>query len=140
MSAPRFGSHAPADVSQCVPLPLPVVLTHRSAFFMLKVPVRTSVPWPETVAWADGGLETVAVPSMKTVPWMVSLFVPFHASSPPRDLQEYDTPEGVRSIGAAPAGVALLFRSLSGTPEAVSKPLGKTDAGSDPDVHRERGP
>src|SRR4051812_41372334 len=140
ISAPTFGSHAPAEVSQCVPLPLPVVFTHRSAFFIMNVPVRTMLPWPETVACADGGLVTVALPSMKTVPRTVSLFAELsHESSPARDLHEYDT-FGVTSIAAVPAGVALLLRSSSGTPETVSNLFGKADAGTEPVVHGARGP
>jgi hypothetical protein len=81
----------------------------------------------------------VALPSMKTVPRTVSLFVPFHVSSPARDVHEYETPDGVRSIGAVPAGVALLFRSES-APDAVSKPLGNTEVGSEPVVQPENGP
>src|SRR5262245_16627349 len=138
-SAPTFGSQAPAAVSQCVPLPLPVVFTHISAFFIMNVPVKMSVPWPRSVAWADGALVTVALPSRKTVPRTVSFFVlSFHESSPARVLHEYER-AGVRLIAAVPTGVALLFRSMSG-PDAVSSPLGKTEAGSEPVVQGARGP
>src|SRR5438034_680233 len=78
-------------------------------------------------------------PPWKTVPRTVSFFVPlFHESSPALDLHEYETP-GVRLIAAVPAGVALLFRSRS-APDAVSRPLGKTEAGSEPVVQGARGP
>src|SRR5436190_1151473 len=105
----------------------------------MNVPVRTSEPWPESVAWADGGLVIVALPSMQTVPRTVSLLVPSHLSPPALDLHEYGTPAGVGLIGALPAGVALLFRSRS-APEAVSNPRGKTVAGSEPVVQGDRGP
>src|SRR5262245_57120035 len=137
--APTFGSQSPAPVAQCVPLPFPVVFTHISEFFIMNVPVRMSVPWPRFVAWADALLVIVALPSRKTVPRTVSFFVLlFHESSPARDLHEYVT-FGVRSIAALPVGVALLFRSRSG-PDAVSKPLGKTAAGSEPFVQGASGP
>src|SRR4051794_31902289 len=118
MSAPTFGSHAPADVSQWVLLPLVLgsIFTHKSALFIMNVPVRKSAPWPVTVAWAAGALEIVALPSMKTVPCTLSFFVAlFQKSSPALVLHEYEV-DGVRSIGALPAGVALLLRSRSGTP------------------------
>src|SRR5262245_9685376 len=105
----------------------------------MKVPVKMSVPWPTFFAWSDALLVIVALPSMNTVPRTVSLSVPFHVSSPALDLHEYATPDGVRLIAAVPAGVALLFRSRS-APDAVSKPLGKTEAGSEPVVQGERGP
>src|SRR3954469_6165833 len=76
---------------------------------------------------------------MKTVPRTVSWLVPFHDSSPALDLHEYDTPAGVRLIAAPGLGVALLF-SWRSAPAAVSRPFGKTDAGSDPVVQGERGP
>src|SRR4029450_10247919 len=100
---------------------------------------QTLVPWPTSVAWADAALVIVALPSMKTVPRTVSFFVPsFHESSPALDLHEYERP-GVRLIAAVPAGVALLFRSRS-APDAVSRPLGKTEAGNEPAVQGGSGP
>src|SRR5678815_3959849 len=89
--APMLGSQAPADVSQCVLLPLVLgsIFTHSSAFFIMNVPVSTSVPCPTLSAWAAGALVIVALPSMKTVPRTVSLFVPFQESSPARDVHEY---------------------------------------------------
>src|SRR5580765_321664 len=100
MSAPTFGSQEPGVVSQCVLLPFPTVLTHISAFFIMKVPVRKMLPWPETVACADGELEMVALPSMKTVPRTVSLFAELsHDSSPALDVHEYDW-FGVKSMAA----------------------------------------
>ena len=76
--APTFGSQAPAPVSQCELLPLVAgsIFTHISAFFIMKVPVRTSVPWPTFVARAAGALVIVALPSMKTVPRTVSCVRP----------------------------------------------------------------
>src|SRR5436190_2787891 len=143
ISAPMLGSHAPVDVSQCVLLPdvLESIFTHISAFFIMNVPVRMSVPCPVTVAWLVCELEIVALPSMKIVPCTCSLFVPFHFSSPALDLQSYETPAGVRLTAALAAGVALLLRSRSAIPEAVSNPFGNTDDGSEvPPVHGESGP
>src|SRR5215469_4902269 len=98
ISALTFGSQAPDDVSQCVLFPLPVVFAQSSAFFIMNVPVRTRVPWPETSAWFAGGLVTVALPSRKTVPFTTNRLVPFHESCPARVLHEYETPAGVRLI------------------------------------------
>src|SRR4029450_8321941 len=100
---------------------------------------QTLVPWPTSVAWADAALVIVALPSMKTVPRTVSFFVPsFHESSPALDLHEYERP-GERVIPPVPAGGALFFRSRS-APDAVSRPLGKTEAGNEPVVQGARGP
>src|SRR5439155_21841866 len=154
ISAPMLGSHAPVDVSQCALLPdvLESIFTHISAFFIMNVPVRMSVPCPVTVAWLVCELEIVALPSMKIVPCTRScsgpspcaghgVFVPFHKSWPARDLHAYCTPFGVRSTAALAAGVALLLRSRSAIPEAVSNPFGNTDDGSEvPPVHGESGP
>src|SRR4051812_21152174 len=115
--APMLGSHAPADVSQCVLLPLPTVFTHMRAFFIMNVPVRKRVPCPVTSACALALLVIVALPSMKTVPWTLSVGWPvtgsgfgFHESWPALDLHEYEV-AGVRLMAELPAGVALLLRS-----------------------------
>ena len=81
----------------------------------------------------------VALPSRKTVPRTVSFFVLlFHESLPALlHVHEYETLVGVRLIAAVPTGVALLFRPRS-APDAVSRPLGKTEVGSEPVVQGDK--
>src|ERR671934_1322872 len=102
-SAPALGSHDPADVSHLVPVPVPVVFTHRRVFFIMKVPVRYSVARPPLyVACELGPLEIHALPSIKIVPLTVSFLVVLFQASwplPLYDLQSYDV-AGVRSIAA----------------------------------------
>ena len=82
----------------------------------------------------------VALPSMKTVPSHPQLVRAVPGELARSRLARVRDARGVRLIAALPAGVALLLRSRSATPEAVSNPFGKTDAGSEPVVHGESGP
>src|SRR3954468_13102521 len=77
---------------------------------MENVPDRTIVPMP---SYVPDVVLTIALPSMNTVPSIVSVLVVwFHAICPPGVVQLYDRPDGVRSC----RGVVLLrVTSVSNT-------------------------